>query len=360
MGEASVAKHQLAATLDQGVREISENQTITFTLYRKLDLPTDGSVFWVRADQVTPSALYNSARLNRVRYDQPPVTTAATTFVARGSLHYVTQASQNEADADTFNRVTFTALEPIQDLNQIAPNTLWVGEWQGLRFAFSARASFYEQAKLWHYEGTALLASMDTQLIDDLSAFSSAQVVSNSLPLWLGLRYPYIPILGLDGLPYPVIPSFLIDNNLVPPFVAIHIRPDTTAALALATTLGPTMDHDQLTEEWVRVTTVGLRNREALDFCDYVQAYFDASGTMGIMNSPVPRDEKMAQVEFGVLAQKKTIDFRVNYLQSVARDIVRKIVIEAAYSLRALPAPGPTPGVGIWDESRWDSGARWG
>jgi hypothetical protein len=253
--------------------------------------------------------------------------------------------------------VVFTSEIEIEDFKDISPTLMYIGEWQGLRFSFSRRGMYYEQARIHHYEGDAIFATMETQIIDDLASFSPAQVVSNSLPLWLDLANPYIPVIGLGGLPWRIYPSFLLPQNLPPPFVAVHVYPESTQAIGSAPILNRTMSHSQLVSEKVRLTTYGLRNAEVLDLCDYVQAQFLNSARMGIMNMPVPRDQKQTQVELGVLAQQKTIEYEVNYLQATARDLSRQLILSAfmEYTVNGGVIPDP----GRWNQFTWDDGTTW-
>lgn len=128
-------------------------------------------------------------------------------------------------------------------------------------------------------------------------------------------------------------------------------------AIASAPAFDTTMGQEQLVKETVRLTTYGLRNRQVLDLIAYVHAYCQTSEAMGISNMPVPRDEKQGQVEMGVLAQKKTIEFEVNYLQSVARDETRQMILAA--TIVSTPVPPVVIDPAAWNEFRWDSGATW-
>lgn len=356
--ESAGARHQLAATLQASMRVLDENATVDFTKYIRLVLPLDGSVFWVRADLASESSLYNAARYNAVSYDrQPTQVYSAPVIRASGSIHYISAANQQEADSGTLNRIVFTSEIEIEDFLDVGPATLYLGEWKGTRFSFSRRENFYEQAKLWHYVGDAVFAPFESQIIDTLADFDTSTVVSNSLPLWLDLVNPYIPILGLKGLDYPVLPSFLVTQNIQPPYIVVHIDPVSTQAISSAPILNSTLSHSQLVSERVRVTTYGLRNAAVLDFCDYVQWQFRCSEQMGITNMPVPRDDKQTQVEMGVLAQKKIIDYEVNYLQATARDIARKL-ITSAFVTYNIDGYSP-PRTGRWNEFAWDDGTVW-
>jgi len=355
--ESAASRHQMAATLQAGLRVLDENQTILFTRYNRFVLPIDGSVFWVRDGLVAESAKYNAARFNQAAYNQTQVSSAASTFRASGSIHYMTSASQQEADSATVNQIVFTSERQIEDMNEVGPEVMYLGTWQGVRFSFSRREMFFEQARLWHYAGQAVLATMETQIIDSLAGFDLSAVVSDSLPIWLAMRNPYIPVIGLSGISFPLLPSFLVTSNLEPPFVAIHIRQETTMAVSSAPAFDATMSQEQLIKETVRMTTYGLRNRQVLDLIRYVQSYCQCSEAMGISNMPVPRDEKQAQVELGVLAQKKTIEFEVNYLQSMARDETRQLILAA--TILCTPVPPVLIDPAEWNEFRWNNGATW-
>jgi hypothetical protein len=84
--ESARARHQLGATLVAGERVLSENQTITFTKYIRLVLPIDGTVFWLRADLASPSALFNASRFSRAAFNAAPAQVySAPTDTAHGS-----------------------------------------------------------------------------------------------------------------------------------------------------------------------------------------------------------------------------------------------------------------------------------
>lgn len=355
--EAATGRHQMAATLMGGVETLSENQRIQFTRYRRLVLPIDGSVFWVRADLVQPSALLGVPQFGQVTPAQYGDPGEPVTFLARGSLHYATIAGQAEADANTTNPVVFTSLEEIENFNTIDPDTMWLGAWQGIRFSFARRGNFYEQAKLWHYEGNAVLATMESQIIDSPIDFSAAQIVSNSLPIWLALREPIAPVVGLGGIGWPIYPSFLVPNNLPPPFVAVHIVPEGTMAIQSAPFETRDSDQWQLVQDKVRLTTYGLRDRDVLDLCRYIQNFVAFTGAMGISNMPIPRDLKQPQVELGALAQAKMIDFDVNYYQAVTRGVARQLILIATATIDVIPVRPRRPG--RWNEFRWSDGATW-
>lgn len=328
---AELGKTELASDLEAGVKAISYNASITFRRYVKLVLPLDGYVFWVRDTLVSQSALYNALQFNAAYYNQPPAQTnpePAPVIEVMGSLHYMTDTRQDESETYAVNAVVFTCMQEVTDLNDAGPEILWIGEFQGLRFAFSSRGSFYRQANLYHYRGQAVFADMETQIVDKLEGFSQSLIVSNSLPIWLALN-DHQPFYGIKNPGFRLYPSYLIPNNQQPYYGAVHIPPGQTEAIAMAPLLSRTMSHSQLVAERVKITLWGQRNASALDFVDFVQQYSLDYDTIGIMNSPVVQDEKRTQNELNTIAMKKTVEFEVNYYQSSARNIARQQISRA-------------------------------
>lgn len=321
--ETSGAKPQLAAGLAQGVETISLNQEVLFTLYVKMVLPLDGYVFWVNAALLTDSALYNAVQYNRLEYDNYKDQLPPRQFAFKGSLHYATELHQLEDRTTAYNHIVFTALEPIQYFNLVAPNLLYVANYEGLRFAFSKRENFYKQADLYHYRGDSLYSIMNTQLIDSMSGFDTTNViVSNSLPIWLGLNQFF-----------PMYPSYLVGQNISPLYASVDIDPRQTTALQSFPLITKNSSHYQLVKDTVKINIFGTRNYNALEFVDYVLQYSLNTDNIGILNMPVIQDEKVTQPEFGIIAMKKSITFEVSYYQQNIQNVARKLIEHALISV---------------------------
>lgn len=326
----SAGKSQLASVNKAGVDAISSNQEVEFTPYVRLVLPLDGYVFWVRADLLSQSALVNSSPLNRFYPNQPRIAAVpAAPFTIQGSLHYAIDNRQEEAETYAANRVVFTAESKIDDLNEDNPNLLYIGMFEGLRFAFSARGIFYKQAGLWHYSGFAVFPDMERQLVDSVAGFDTRNViVSNSLPIWLSMNYyENVAWQPFNRPSFTLYPSYLVPANITMAWGAIHIPPESTTAIANAPNFGPTWTHNQLVTEKVQVTLWGTRNFNAIDFVDFVgQLSLNPVYGFGIMNQPVVRDEKRIQSEINAIAMKKTVEFQINYNQTRVNDLARKLI----------------------------------
>lgn len=342
--EALEARTPIGADLAEGVKALSLDQKITFTKYVRLVLPLDGYVFWVRGDSVSRGALLNASRLNQATLNEGAnVTADARTLVAMGSLHYATDQRQDQEATYAVNRVVFTSLQEVQDFNQIGPNLLFIAEFDGIRFAFSSRGSFYKQTQLYHYVGQAIFATMESQIIDDPRELNTrALIVSNSLPAWLALNQfdPTWPV----PLPLPAIqlfPSFLSPSNTPPPYGTIHIDPNETQSLSMAPAFGSRLSQQQPTRDLVTVTLWGANNDVALTFASAVMQYMLDTEVMGLMDTPTPRDDHITQNELNVLAQKKRIIFEVSYLQGQMRDIARQLILTCVPEY--IPQEHPLP-----------------
>lgn len=319
--EVAGSPNQMASALSAGVNVVDLDQTVTFVEYRRLVLPLDGFVFWCRADTLSPSALANTSPVNNFALNQAPqVTVPARTIVAQGSLHHTTVNRQNLDESSSTNRMVFTSKDEVVDLNDIAPDSLYLATVAGNRYTFSSRNMFYKQAALYHYTGDAVYPALATQIIDNPAQLNATEaVVSNSLPIWLTLNQFF-----------PVYPSLLIPDNIRPPYAAVHIGEDDTSPLQSAPIFDRHLTRWQLTKDVVHVTTYGVRNNTIMDWLDSVQDYALAHpGVMGIMNSPIPRDAKRGQTEISTIAQKKLITFDVDYYQVRMRNLARQLILSA-------------------------------
>lgn len=316
---------QMSAALAAGLDALDLGQTVTFTLYRRCVLPADGFVFWVRADLLSPSALPGTALVNRATPNAPQlVIPSAPTFQAEGSLHQTSVNKQDPDESFSIQRMVFTSKSQVDDLESVAPETMYIAQTGAQRYVFSTRSMRYRQSGLFHYAGDAVYPTLDTQVIDNPAQLNlSDQVVSNSTPIWLGLARDF-----------PIYPSLLVPENLSPPYGVINIGEEDTTPLQAAPVKDVNGSRWQLVRDRVRITTFGVRNDAILDWLDYVSSYtLNHPDVMGVMNSPVVRDADRGQVEISAKAQKKSIIFEVSYYQarmdSLARQLIREAFLEA-------------------------------
>lgn len=310
ISEAGAAPSQLQAALAAGVDDISSNQTVQFQQFTKYTFSEDGYVFWV-------------------------ATGIAQSFA--GSLHVLSERRQEEDQTLAANQFVFTAEEEVSQLNAIAPGSMWVGAWQVdgtvLQVAFSATGMNYQQAGLWHYRGFAVYPALASQLVSNAGDLPTAPIVSNSLPIWLE-----------QNSLAPVYPSFLVPDNVVPPYITAHIDPGATIALQAFPLFdwsgrsNPNTDPSplyevpswQLMRDTVRLVMYGFTNQQAIQFYASLMDYSVNTDNFGFCNSPSIVDDKRTQVEIAALAMKKVITIQASYYQATADAIARRLILSAA------------------------------
>ncbi|HEI6739483.1 TPA: hypothetical protein SJ142_004048 [Yersinia enterocolitica] len=291
---------QLSSVLNSAVETLSSGQEITFRLYVRQVLPLDGFVYWVNADIVSCNEL---CRLNIESPNRLKI---------KGSLHRQIVAVQDESVSRDVNNIIFTPIEKVDDFNVENPDAIYLGEYGGVQFAFSRMESRYSQSGIYHYRGMAILPTMRSQIIDCPDDISDEQIISNSIPLWLALK---------DFA--TVYPSYLVPQNLRPPYIAVDVRTSTPLQVAPVVRDG---QRYQFVQDSVRLTLYGFTNNMALDFVDFVVNKAQEEETFGITNMPIPQDAKSGQVEINALAKKKTVDFEVNYYQATTREISQQLI----------------------------------
>jgi hypothetical protein len=304
--------------LAQGLETLSNHYYVTFTRYVKQILPLDGFIFWVRA-----SLLDGQVAPFTVSYP--------------GSLHVGINAEMRVDQAISVNQVIFTSpVEIVTDFNTEGGDTLWIGDFEGIRGAFNMQGNYYKEANLYHYTGDAIYPIMSTQIIDDLGDLDLENaVVSNSAPLWIGLNQLI-----------SVYNAYLLPPNLKPPYAVINIK--DTQALTITPWRDNRSSRYQLTKDTIEVTLFGARNNMALDFIQYVQDYALNTESIGIMNAPIAKDLQLPQSEINAMAMAKKIDFEINYYQTRIDDLDRKLILSAFAEVCA--------DVGRFSASTWDSG----
>ena len=180
---------------------------------------------------------------------------------------------------------------------------------------------------------------MQSQLIVSSDQLDSlGLIVSNSLPVWLSLNtftpnWPFYPALPL---PFPLFPSFLAEQNIEPPWGTVHIGDDDTDPLVSAPFFQPTLTQEQSSIDSVRIVLWGANNDIAQNFLAIINQFSADTGLIGIMNRPIIRDAKREQRELGVIAQKKIIEFQVNYIQSNIVDFTRQLITKVIPSFNPL------------------------
>ncbi len=311
--EALGQQSAMQAALDAGLEQVSARQRVQFQRYTKVALAQDGFVFWVATGQY---------------------------MVADGSLHYATDRTQDDDQTIAINQVLLSSEQQITEFNIESPTQMWIGSWPvpnaaPLQVAFAQRGNYFDEASIWHYSGFAVYPALSSQIINSAADLPAGPIVSNSLPIWLS-----------QNSFAPVYPSFLVPDNIVPPYIVAHIEPSGTVALSNFPMVGPwpgiiqpntgasplhSLPSSQLARDEVTLTLYGFDNEMAIQYLgSLIAASTDGTAPFGFANSPIIADAKRVQVEIAALAQKKTISISANYLQGAADAVARRLLLSAA------------------------------
>ncbi len=285
------------ASLDVGYNTLDEEAKITFIKYDRYVLPVDGYIFYTK--DLIAQPLY-----------------------VNGSIHYRTDVKQNPDETMGLNRVLFTTDKQVQDFNTLSTNSIYIGQVkdsQGnlIRFSFSSSGKFYESSGIYHYQGDAIYPAMYSQIIDNPTLpIVLSQVATNSLPIWLQLNAIV-----------PIYPALLAPTNLQPPYATVEIN-NTVTVQSMPYT-DSTLNHWQLASENCKIVMYGLDNNTALDFQDYILNQCITYENFGLQNMPVIKEEQRTQSELAMIANKKSIEFDINYYQTRANSIARQLILTA-------------------------------
>ena len=290
--------------------------TFTFTQYTKTVLSQDGYVFWVAGSN---------------------------TLTVKGALHVSTDREQDTDKTIAMNVVMLDSEGVINEFNKEDSGVLWVGEIPipdggTVKAAFQRRGPFFKNAGIYHYMGYSVFPQFSDILVASSSDIPAGPIVSNSLPIWLGMQafLQNVPTITWDTS-IPFYPSFLVPENVKPPYVVVHIDPDWTDSVQpvpqypySGNALGPTdVPSLQLYSDRVELLCYGLNNQQVLQLQAAILEYQLFSGQFGFTTTPVIRDLKDPMAELQAIALKKSLVFQANYYMQSA-DAMAKQIIEAA------------------------------
>lgn len=322
IGEIDFDPTALNASLRAGLEQLDQRSTFEFAKYARVVLPVDGFVFW------KPTG----ARVT-----------------VNGSMHFMQEWLQEADQAIGYTRVVLTSEQRIQEFAQEGQNAIFVATYKSqvnnsrdtFRYAFSAQAGFYGPAGLWHYVGYQIPPALLTQLLDPGTRIDQTRaVVSNSIPMWLGLRGFASTFLQATQT-LPIYPSFQAAENATAPYVVVDVL--ETEPLNAYPVLGVYGTHSQWCKDTCRVTMYGLQNNEALTFQDFINQYSlenEADG-FGIMNMPVVKDVHRVQAELHGIAMKKEMTVEVSYNQQISTTKAYQFIEEALYDFYINPTEQP-------------------
>ena len=304
--------------LQSGYELLSNQQEIVFTKYVRLVLPVDGFIFWVKKSLINLSnGTVNNFMLNSMDVNgSQSINDPSLEFSIKGSLHYTTDNTQENTQTYGKNNIIFTTSTDIDDFNDIGENTLFIGTFKDVQFAFNSRGGWYEQAGLYHYTGESINPIMRSQLINELNFFDDSKIVNDSLPIFMALN-KYCP----------VYPAFRGLQNARPPYISIDVI--ETVALQQLPTEDLNSNRSQWCKDTVKLTLFGLNNNASLDYLWYVINAGLNNVDFGISNAPSFKKIDIPQSELNVTANAKELMIEINYYQERALNIAMQLITSA-------------------------------
>ncbi|MXV44326.1 hypothetical protein GS501_04605 [Saccharibacter sp. 17.LH.SD] len=304
----------LSAALKAGLSDISYNQRVSFKQFRRVILPSDGFVFWVACSPAID---------------------------VYGSLHIRHQATQEEWQSFDKGTVTLTTRDDVRPFynKEHEVDHLWIGSYDTIKFSLSTQETHYAQAELQHYDGTILPPVLVHQLIETEAELDGrSPIVSNSLPFFLAMKHDTNPALAWCAWPQniPVFPSFSVPNNQPPPYVSVHNDEDSLQATHMGAVDITGTSTDTLVQERVRLHFVGLNHQDASTILTFIPRWALLNwGKMGVLNTPVLRDDKQPLADLNTLASLKRADIDVMYSQHAARSVAFQTIQSAKLTLQS-------------------------
>lgn len=325
ISEAFKSGTPLASALADGLKDISYNATVRFSPYVRLVMPLDGYVFWVNASLLGAKKL---KQFNLCSSSVGDVDVAC-------AIHASTDTLQNDDESLDMSTLVITTREEVRPFHDAVGDVLWMGNFEGIRFAINTQSNYYAQAGLHHYIGATIYPAMMTQFIDTLDDLDAKRLIaSNSLPIWIAMFAERSKFVWLPQPAMPFFPAFLVTDNLTPPYAIIDVKDGESEAMQGGALLSSTMSRSLLVSDRVEIITYGAGNDDIMDLVDFVTGA--AQGTdlvpMGVMNTPVVTDVKRTQAEANILGQKKSVTFQVDYYQASTRAMAER------YILSCIPA----------------------
>ena len=183
---------------------------------------------------------------------------------------------------------------------------------------------YNEVAKTYHYNGEIIQNKNKGYIVlDDTSA--STLFLSNSTTKWLSFG-------TYSGIPF--YPSFLTPANLESAYAIVEIT--KTNPVSLPTQVSDTIIQQNLTD-YCKITLINGTLKQAQDIA--MQLYEQAGEVklFGVLDFPAwSQDNTDVQSSFGVKANKRTMDLKVNYVLESGASKALKYILDATASITAV------------------------
>lgn len=179
-------------------------------------------------------------------------------------------------------------------------------------------------AGTYHYNGEIIQNKNKGYIVlDDTSA--STLFLSNSTTKWLSFG-------TYAGIPF--YPSFLTPANQETVHAIVEIT--KTEPVSLVTQVSDTIVQ-QLLKDYCKITLINGTLKQAQDVSRFLYEQAGEARLFGVLDFPAwSQDQTDVQSSFGVKANKRTMDLKINYVLESGATSAIKYIIEATASITAV------------------------
>ena len=183
---------------------------------------------------------------------------------------------------------------------------------------------FNDVAKTYHYNGEIIQNKNKGYIVlDDTSA--SQLFLSNSTTKWLSFG-TYCGV--------PVYPSFLTPMNQETAHAIVEIT--KTEPVSMVTQVSDTIVQQSL-KDYCKITLINGTLKQAQDVSRFLYEQAGEAQLFGVLDFPAWSQEQAdVQSSFGVKANKRTMDLKINYVLESGATSAIKYIIEATANITAV------------------------
>lgn len=311
-----------AAPIAAGRKFIDVGVSLRLTKYKRLVLPTDDYSIFV----------------------QLPVQKDVADASVHGHLHIRQDKTEDVLDGE----IVVSVKDSIALVDEIEPDESIVAEWsmgegkQTYRFVF-AHVNRYRQADMYHYTAHLLTPQHAWPYVPIGGKIPESRILSNAYaPLKYAMSQAYDP--DKNGIPYlkelclwtrggevTFFPAYMAALNQKTPYISIICNRSNSQEAYPDLRYG---GFENVTQEEVTFSCVGMTNREILSFQSYLLSFpnyfpevYGIGSSARIQDSGYPIQGSLTN------ANVKELRFLVNYTQETAWDYTLVLIKQAGITL---------------------------
>ncbi len=273
-----------------GYNFIKDNQKITFKTYRRVVLPLDKFIYWVKlSDEVLMNCMVHKTE----------------------EFNHEVDNFRNEAT------IILITEDAIFDYSNDGIDEIKVFKYNNSLYLLRKTGENAEQSGVYHHIAHIIEPQMQYIFLDSEDDIKKEKFqLTSSIPLFISFSSG---LFDLTPFEYEIYPAWLTPYNKKPPYIAIEVEETTGLDSGFQNIKINNKDYlCRLVQEKVKLVLYGFNHDEALIFLKRLEKWSQLYNYIGFMSSPCVTDEIYSKTELGSVASKKTIDLEISYVQTTA------------------------------------------